>query len=196
MQNEQVLRAHAPISQPVTIPSQAEDALAAQGSIDGFIQLYHAHVRGVYRYALARLGNPQDAEDVTSDIFKRAWSSLPRYRPEGAFKSWLFSIAHRAVADHYRKHGPPTVTLDSLAEIIDPAVQPEEGALTSEQLRQVFAALASLSQEQQEVITLRFLSDLRYEEIARIMGKRESAVKMTAYRALEQLRRRIPDGKE
>jgi len=196
MRNEQVMRVQGRMRQPVTIPSQAEDALAAQGSIEGFIQLYHEHVHSVYRYALARLGNPQDAEDVTADVFKRAWSSLPHYRPEGAFKSWLFSIAHRAVADHYRKHGPPTVTLDALAEIIDPAVQPEEGALTSEQLRQVFTALADLSQEQQEVITLRFLSDLRYEEIARIMRKRESAIKMMAYRALEQIRRRIPDGKE
>lgn len=192
MQNEQILRAQELRSDSPNSAS-SDDVLAAQGSAAAFIQLYQTHVNAVYRYALARVSNQQDAEDVTADVFKRAWGSLPRYRAGSAFKSWLFTIAQRAVADHYRKHGPPTVSLDNLAELVDPQGQPEDGALTSEQLRQVFAALASLTHDQQEVITLRFLSGLRYEEIADIMHKHESAVKMIAYRALEDIRRRIPN---
>jgi RNA polymerase sigma-70 factor (ECF subfamily) len=195
MQNEQAIRAEVLANQAALAPG-SDETIAAQGSAEGFIQLYQTHIRAVYCYALARLKNPQDAEDVTADVFKRAWKSLPRYRPDGAFKSWLFGIAHRAVADHYRKHGRPTIALDVVTEVIDPAVQPEEGALTTEQVREVFGVLADLGEEQQEIITLRFFSDLPYEEIARIMNKRVSAVKMMAYRALEAIRRRIPDVKE
>jgi RNA polymerase sigma-70 factor (ECF subfamily) len=170
--------------------ADSDEALAVRGDADSFIQLYRAHLPAVYRYLLARTGNRQDAEDVTSQVFERVWSSLSRYRPTAPFKGWLFTIAHRTLVDYYRHHRPTTVPLDDLAETLaDPGIGPEDHVLLAQKVRRVLQVLATLSLEQQEVISLRFLAELSYAEIARVMGKRESAAKMAAYRALDEIRR-------
>jgi len=176
------------------VGGSSDAALAARGDVEGFIRLYETHVRAVYNYLLARLGHRQDAEDVTALVFTEVWTSLPRYRPTGSFKGWLFTIAHRVLLRYVRRRPRPTVPVEPLAEVLlDPGLGPEDRALAADGLRQAAALLATLSREQQEVISLRFLAGLPYQEIAQIIGKRESAVKMIAYRALADLRRRYPD---
>ena len=75
------------------------------GSVGGtdFAGLYHRHVIPVYRYLHARLGNHQDAEDVTSAAFLRAWRSFGAYEPTEPFAPWLFTIVKRTLADHLRR---------------------------------------------------------------------------------------------
>jgi RNA polymerase sigma-70 factor (ECF subfamily) len=131
---------------------------------------------------------------VTGLTFERAWFSLPGYRPEGSFKGWLFTIAARALADHLAARPKGQVQVDSLSESLpDPAPGPEEAALRSEGVNEVVRVMELLAPEQREIIALRFLGELRYAEIAEITGKSEAAVKMAAYRALEELRRRCGD---
>src|SRR5690348_7351843 len=81
--------------------AHSDEALAARGDAASFTTLYRRHLRPVYSYLYARLGNMQEAEDVTSLTFERAWSSLKSYRQRstGSFRGWLFTIAHRALAD-------------------------------------------------------------------------------------------------
>ena len=180
--------AQAELEEPDT---DTDEALAVRGDADSFVLLYRKHLRPVYGYLYARLGNRQEAEDVTTLVFERAWLSLKRYRPSGSFKSWLFTIAQRGLSDHYRRRKPHPVRVESVADtLLDPAAGPEESALASEELRQVLEIIAGLSREQQEVIALRFMAELHYGEIAQVTGKREAAVKMIAYRALEEIRRR------
>lgn len=176
---------------------ESDETLAARGSVDDFIALYRRYLGPVYRYLYARLGGDrQEAEDVTSTVFERAWTSIRSYKPVGSFRGWLFTIASRALADHYRGgRRSRTVQVDTLQEsLLDPASGPEESALVSEQVRGVLRVIAALGDEQREVITLRFMAGLRYSEIAAVMKKREAAVKMVAYRALEEIRRRYRDG--
>lgn len=177
--------------------TEADDvALAARGEGEGFIRLYRRYFPAVYRYVFVRLGNPQDAEDVTAHVFERAWTSIARYRHTGAFSGWLFTIAHRAVADHFRQRQPPAIPIDALAEALhDTTAGPEERGLVTEEVMHLLGAIAALGADQQQVIALRFMADLPYAEIGRIMGKREAAVKMIAYRALEGIRRRCGDGR-
>jgi RNA polymerase sigma-70 factor (ECF subfamily) len=177
---------------------EADDdaALAARGEVDAFIRLYHAHLPAVYRYTYVRLGNRQDAEDVTALVFERVWTGIKRYHPTGSFRGWLFTIAHRVVADHFRQEAHRAVSVDALAETLhDPAAGPEERGLVAAELQRLLAMIASLRPAQQQVIALRFLADLPYDEIARIVGKREAAVKMIAYRALAELGRRHDDAR-
>ncbi len=196
MLNEQTVSARRRDQPVAAAPPGTEEALALRGDADSFMRLYRLHVRTVYRYLLARLGRAQDAEDVTAQVFERAWTSLPRFRPSGTFKSWLYTIAHRALVDHYRRPAPPMVSLDDLSAVLtDPVAGPEDGAVTSAQLQQVLNLLERLTPEQREIVSLRFFAELRYEEIARVTGKRESAVKMMAYRALEEIRRSYDDEK-
>jgi RNA polymerase sigma-70 factor (ECF subfamily) len=82
---------------------------------------------------------------------------------------------------------------DAERELHDPARGPEEQAVISDQVSHVLRAIGELGREQQEVVGLRFLGELAYKEIAIIVGKREAAVKMIAYRALEEIRRRFGD---
>ena len=173
-----------------------DEALAARGDADAFIQLYRRHLPAVYRYAYARTGNRQDAEDVTALAFERAWAALPRYRATGSFRGWLFTIAQRALADHRRRRRPETVPVEALAEVLpDPASGPEGAALAAEELRLALHLLGGLGRAQQKVLALRFFASLRYDEIATVLGMREPAVKMLAYRALDALRRRYPDAR-
>lgn len=168
-----------------------DTTLALCGDADSFIQLYRTYLPLVYRYLFARLHDQHDAEDLTALVFERIWTSLPRYRPTGTFKGWLFTIAHRTLVDYYRQHPPRTMPLADFAEtLVDSALGPEDRLLVAQAIGQVFQIISTLSQDQQDVISLRFLADLPYAEIARIIGKRESAVKMIAYRALEEVRRR------
>lgn len=175
--------------------AENDEALAVRGDADSFVSLYRKHLRPVYNYLYARLGSREAAEDVTSVTFERAWSSIHRYRSVSSFRGWLFTIAHRALADHYRsRQAPPSVPMDTLADVLlDPTLGPEERALLAEQVRQVLRIVATLRPEQQEVIGLRFMAELRYSEIAQVLGKGEAAVKMIAYRALEEIRRRYRD---
>lgn len=179
------------------VEAESEQALAGRGDIGSFVLLYRQHVKAVYGYLYSRLVNRQEAEDLTSATFERAWQSLPGYQSTGSFKSWLFTIAHRTLADHLRQKKPHPVSLGILADVLlDPAIGPEEAALVSEQLRAVLQIVAGLGAEQQEVVALRFIAGLPYAEIAHIMGKSEPAAKMMAYRALEEIKRRYNDVQE
>lgn len=176
--------------------SQVDEILAARADADGYVLLYRRHLKAIYAYAYSRLANRQEAEDVASLTFERAWQSLPTYRPTGSFKGWLFTIAHRALADYYRQTQPSPVPIESATHVADSSVGPEEAALASEELRVALKVIQTLSREQQEVITLRFMGELRYSEIAQVVGKREAAVKMIAYRALQEIRKRYNDVQE
>ncbi len=95
---------------------QTDATLAVRGDAESFMQLYCTHLRAVHNYLFARTGNRQDAEDLTALVFERAWISLKNYKPVGSFKAWLFTIVQRALADHYRRSKPHSITLDSLTE--------------------------------------------------------------------------------
>ena len=176
------------------LDGESDEVLAARGDAESFVKLYRRHLRPVYSYLYARVADVQEAEDLTSLAFERALGAFKNYHPTGSFKGWLFTIAHRTLIDHYRARKPLTIPVeDFAATLIDPSEGPEEMALASDEVKQVLAIVAGLSQEQQDVIALRFMAELPYAEIVRIVNKREAAVKMTAYRALEEIRQRYND---
>lgn len=186
-----------PAERVADVGEASDEALAARGDAESFMVLYRRHLPAVYRYAYARTGNRQDAENVTAVAFEQAWASLGRYRPVGSFRGWLFTVARRALADHRRRGGPARDIGEALPdELFDASAGPEEATLLAEDLRRLLRIMAELSKEQQELIALRVLGGLRFDEIARIVGKREPAVKMSIYRALDAIRRRYHDERE
>ncbi|MBV8714888.1 MAG: sigma-70 family RNA polymerase sigma factor [Chloroflexi bacterium] len=173
------------------LASGAVTAEATPLDADAFALLYERHLPGVYRFISSRVGSPEEAEDLTAEAFRAAWTSRRAYRGRGTFRAWLFCIVRRTVADHYRRHRPATVSrTDVLGSISDLGPSPEEEALRQEQQRHARTMLAGLSQLQQEVLSLRFAAELSYPEIAVVTGKREEAVKKIAQRALEAIRGR------
>src|SRR5262245_45832197 len=135
-----------------------DTALALCADADSFMELYRTYLPLVYRYLLARLHDQHDAEDLTALAFERMRTSLPRHRPDGASKGWLCTRARRTLVDHYRHHPPRTIPLADFAEtLVDSALGPEDRALLAQTIGQVFQIISTLSQDQQDVISLRFL---------------------------------------
>lgn len=173
----------------------ASTATPLEVATDSFGTLYQRHLPAVYRYLASRVGTREEAEDLTSDVFRQAWTDRQKFRARGSFRGWLFTIVRRRLADHYRTRRPPATRLETgLAdEVRDERPGPEDHVVQDE--RELFARqlLARLTPEQQEVLSLRFAAELSYAEIAVVIGKREEAVKKIAYRALETLRGSNPE---
>jgi RNA polymerase sigma-70 factor, ECF subfamily len=158
---------------------------------DNFALLYQQHLPAVYRYLSSRVASPEEAEDLTAEVFRAAWTGRRGYHGRGSFRAWLFSIVRRTLADHYRHHQPASALEPEDAErLSDSAPSPEDEAVRQEQTQRARRLLASLSAAQQEVLSLRFAAELSYAEIAIVIGKREEAVKKIAQRALEAIRGR------
>lgn len=178
---------------PLASDADSDQALMARGDAESFIFLYRRHLAAIYRYAYGRLGNRQDAEDLTALTFERAWTHRGRYRATGSVRGWLFAIAHRAVVDQRRRGRADPASVEALAAVlVDPGAGPEAAAISAEERLQALRLLAELRPEQRDILGLRFFAGLRYDEIADIVGKRTPAVKMLAYRALDALRGRYP----
>ena len=111
-------------------PDDRDDApliAAAQRDPAAFAGLYRRYVTPIYRYLYSRVGNAQDAEDLTSQVFMEALRGLARYQHRGAFAAWLFTIARRRASNHYRRQpvvfewdegGMPSDEADPLSQVI------------------------------------------------------------------------------
>jgi RNA polymerase sigma-70 factor (ECF subfamily) len=174
---------------PEAISQEAElIKKAASGDEQAFARLYDNYVDEVYRFVLHRVGNEQTAEDLTSQVFLKAWDNLGRYKVRGSpFGAWLFQIARNSVIDHYRMY-KETLPLEPAALMTpDPTAnvaREVEKRLEGEWLRSV---LQNLTDDQKEVLTLKFINGLKTKEIAKIMGKGQGAIRALQMRALQAL---------
>jgi RNA polymerase sigma-70 factor (ECF subfamily) len=161
--------------------------LAKSGDPDAFASLYDGYLDRIYRYIYFRVADQQTAEDLTSQVFAKAWEHLGRYKPSGApFIAWLYTIARNAVIDHYRTQ-KESVALDDVVALSSDSPPPDEvaeGHFEAEALR---GALQDLTAEQQQVLILRFIAGLGTDEIAAQLGKRAGAVRALQMRALQAL---------
>jgi len=165
---------------------------AQRGNEQALGQLYDAYVDRIYRYILYRVNNAETAEDLTSDVFLRVVEGLPGYQDrEIPFLAWLYRIAHARLVDHYRQ-----VTRRGSHQDIDSVnvhLQDDlDGVLmTAYHQEKVREAMRSLTEEQQQVILLRFMEGYNLQQTADALGKTVGAVKVMQHRALESLSRAL-----
>lgn len=163
---------------------------ATGGDVEAVGRLYDALVEPIYRYVAMRLRRREDAEDVTQLVFERIVTALPRYRHQGRpFSAWAFRIARNAVIDHQRRYRP-TEPLGAIAEPADGMVL-EALSLRDEEVRELRAAIRSLTPDQQEALALRYGAGLSAEEAARVMGRQAGTIRGLTFRAIEALRRNL-----
>ena len=166
-------------------------AAAKQGDAMAFGRIFDLYHGPVHRYIAARAHNPADAEDLTQVVFLKALEALPRYEPRGIpFGGWLFRLARNATIDHARTHRDHA---DLAAVVERPGTKPEPGAhaVAGEEIEAVGQALAALTDEQREAISLRFFAGLSAREAALAMGKQEGTVRGLQFRAIAALRRNL-----
>jgi RNA polymerase sigma-70 factor (ECF subfamily) len=138
----------------------------------------------VFRYFYYRSVTREDAEDLTSEVFVRVVSSIKGQK--GYFPAWLISIARNLLTDYYRKRDRLKET--SLEEIEEPFSDSNENTKESLHPEDLRKMLDSLTEEQKEVILLRFVEGNTNEETARIMNKSIGAIKALQFRALSALK--------
>jgi len=164
-------------------------AAARAGDAAAFARLYGRYVRRIYRYLYSRVGDPSDAEDLTSRTFLAALEALPRYRHRGRFAAWIFSIAYRKAMDHFRsrREQPPLDEASTVGTAPDPAGQVIQAQARIHLARRI----GELTDEQQELLRLRYVADLSFAEIGDALGKSEDAAKKSLYRLLAVLQERM-----
>jgi RNA polymerase sigma-70 factor, ECF subfamily len=152
-----------------------------------FAALYQANFDLVYAFVARRVQGRAEVEDLTSEVFRRALSSLGSYESRGApFAAWLLRIAANAVVDRARR--AKRRRLDA-ADLAPEPSEPER--LDAESRAHLFRCVSELPHDQRRVIELRFAEERPIKEIARALGKSEGAVKQLQLRALAALRKRI-----
>ena len=169
---------------------------ARDGDQQALGDLYDWYMPRVYRYAVARVGNTHEAEDLTEEVFLKLLGAIGDFRwKDVPFSSWVFRIAHNCVATYFRRaaqRGGPTteIPLDLADGRHDVAYAIEE-RITLEEVR---AAAALLPEAQREVIALRFAVGLSIADTAKALGKREGNIKALQHKAVNKLQRMlIPD---
>ena len=174
-------------SQLTPIPDVIERARG--GDRHAFGELYDTHADAVYRYVLYRVREPSDAEDLTSEVFTRAFANIHRYRWQGkSYLAWLYTIARNAVTDRRRRQRP-TVDLDDAYGVAEEGPTAHDRAALSESVDALRGAVKHLTTEQQEVLTLRFIENMSSRQVAKMLGKNEGAIRALQFRALGRLRK-------
>ncbi len=160
----------------------------AQSDAQAFGALYDRYVQRVYRYCYYRTNHATDAEDLTAQIFLAALEALPRYRQDGHFAAWLFSIARKKVADHHRRLAPLPLEETRLPPIDTDLAMEVETSQRRERLKDLIQALGK---EERELIHLRYAAELSFAEIARTLRRNEEAVKKSLYRLIARLKHEL-----
>jgi RNA polymerase sigma-70 factor (ECF subfamily) len=174
------------------LPPCPDAAIAARAAKDPelFGTLYRRHFGPIAGYLFRRTGDAAVAEDLAADTFLAAWKALPTYHNSGVpFRAWLLRIAtNRANAVARRERLRRRI----LGDLARPANHGHAShAMTTDDMDQLYAAMANLRAEHQAVISLVHLEGLSVEETARILGLAEGTIKSRLHRAREALRREL-----
>lgn len=162
---------------------------------EAFGILYERYVDKIYSYIYYKVGNEEDAEDLTAKTFLRALRHIGNYQDRGVpFYAWLYRIAHNLVANWLRDRSRrKVIPLGILTPRPSNTPEPDEVLEEEERRKAVLAAIKRLPPDKQELLYLKFVERLTNQEIAQIMGRTESAIKSLYHRTLIALRRELLD---
>jgi RNA polymerase sigma factor (sigma-70 family) len=172
--------------------------LVLAGQQNAFEVLVERYKDAVQNLAYRMLGNTTEAEDVTQEVFVRAYTQLVTYKPAHKFSTWLLSIASHLAIDQLRRRrflALPLEDVPFLEWMSDLGIGPEQSALQGEQQDEIQAYLQRLPSKYRAVIVLRYWYDLSYEEISTALNLTPALVKARLHRARELLARYINDNK-
>jgi RNA polymerase sigma-70 factor (ECF subfamily) len=167
-------------------------AQLAKTDREAFGVLYERYVTAIYRYVYYRVGNVEDAEDLTARVFARALKHVHGYNDRGVpFSAWLYRNAHNVTANFHRGNSRhPSVPLDEVEtngageDVVD-----HDHRIDSERERErLLSAIRMLPEERQHLVILKFVEQMQNEEIGQIMNRSEGAIKSLYHRTLLQLR--------
>lgn len=166
----------------------------AGGDAHAFEKLYSRHRARLFHYLLGQLRDRSLAEELFQDVWQRVIQARASWKPEAAFTTWVFRIAHNRLNDHWRgsRHRPATpIDADERTALLTDTHTPESTVSELAQRRRLYEALSELPIEQQEVVALRLEQELSLEEIGEITGVGRETVKSRLRYAMDKLRARL-----
>lgn len=160
------------------------------GDAGAFSDLYRHYSPAIYRYLYSKVGNRQDAEELTSQTFLAVLEGLPKYRGRDKFTGWLYTIARNKAADHFRDRDNKAETLETeSAGVFNPDLL---GMMVQDERSQALAGLVrQLPDDHLELLRLRFVADLTFREMGEVLKRNPEGVKKAVYRLLAQLQAQL-----
>jgi RNA polymerase sigma-70 factor (ECF subfamily) len=170
----------------------------ARGDAAAFEVLYSRHKGPLYRFVLRSVRGRGEAEELFQDIWTRVIEAAGRYAPQAKFATWLYTIAHHRLVDHWRARGLALVSLDDeeteVAEpVAPPGCEPQRIAEARQTLERLSSALAALPLAQREAFLLHHEGDMTPAQIAAVTGTHEEAAKSRLRYAMNKLRDALGD---
>lgn len=177
------------------VPDKGGTALliqkAAGGDIDAFGELYAIYLDRIYRYVFYQINDRMAAEDITEEVFVKAWKAIGSCSGrEATFSAWLYRIARNRVVDSVRRQKKQVAIETDMPDGDVPGLA-VEGRLEREELLLV---ISRLPENQKQVILLKFIEGMDNLEISHIMGKSQGSVRVLQMRGLSTLRRYLRKG--
>lgn len=158
---------------------------------EAFAKLYDLYARRIYRFVFFKVANHEEAEDITSEVFLKAWHYINENKKIDSFSGLLYRLARNCIIDLYRsKSRQKEVSIDNFetpADIHDNG-QWTEALGNKLEAEKIISALQKLKQEYREIVTLRYVDELEISEIAEITGRGKISVRVTLHRGLRKLK--------
>jgi len=167
---------------------------ASERDPDAFAQLYEEHVDTIYRFVTYKVSDATVGEDLTADVFLKAWDGIHRYQYRDIpFHHWLIRIARNMVIDYWRANKRTIHPIDEMADTASGETPPDEQVLTGIEGEALRRAISQLPDEMQSVILLRFVENFSHADVAKVLEKSDAAVRQIQVRALRQLKKLLAE---
>lgn len=165
-------------------------AAASQGDSGAYESLYKEYFPKISRFVAFRVNSPETAEDLVAEVFIKAWENLQTSTEVTSFTSWIFTIARNRIIDHYRtkKTYADLFELENLLEYEDNVVDAIDLDIAS---KEFLRHLEKLSEDQQQILRLKFFEGLENEEIAAIVDKSPGTIRVIQHRAIMALKKLV-----
>jgi RNA polymerase sigma-70 factor (ECF subfamily) len=178
------------LSDAIQLEQLTDEELAqrATDNFDAFTELYRRYAAHVCNFISTQVPHRDAVEDLTAQVFFKAFDAAASYRGDGNYSAWLFRIARNCV-HQWRKEQARSLTVEVVPDEADPEPTPATQVLESEHRVLIWKKLDELTTDQRRVVTLRYLQELTIEEIGTIMRRSHGAVRILLFRARARLRR-------
>ena len=187
--------ATAPTEASMTREAERQAIEACQrGEREAFDELVVRYQRNIYRLCYRYVNNHEDANDLTQEVFLKAWRAIGRFRGQSAFSTWLYRIGVNACLNFRAARRPLAQELPEA--LPDPGMGAAERVESEQQARRVREAVARLPEKQRATLILKIYHELTHQEVAQVLGSTVGTVKANLFHALGNLRKLVAAGGE
>lgn len=157
---------------------------------ESFAKLYDIYVKKIYRFVYFKVSNHEEAEDLTSEVFLKAWNYIIAGNNVKSFGGLLYTLARNKVIDLYRKRAQTRYISTEEIDIPDD-FEMDESIASKQEVKLIIKGLKKLKHEYREIVTLKYIDELSTSEISQITGKGKVSVRVTLHRAIKKLKQII-----